>query len=639
MERPVRLTLALLLTLLALLPTLTPTRLYAQVQEGATLTVLRGQVAVIRTDGSAVQPAPSGTLVSAGDEIRTLTRTGALITFFAGTEIEMGEETILVVERVSIGGGKVDISLKQVLGTTLNRVQSLTDPNSTYRIDAGGATAIVRGTTFLLIGPVTTSSGNIAAIVCMEDCDGRTTFAGCAVAPYAAFGVTVSNNRPSSECATTAVSRGADYFNAAFEVVTAFEQTFASDRDNINPGVGNLGREAGQRRADERRLQEDRDDQPPPPPVPSPPPVHQPVAQTAPAVTLPGCLPGGPPPPVGPPTLFPLFGSVVEGNAGTVVLNVPVYLLPASTVPVTVNYTTADATATAPGDYLPASGTLTFPPGSTVQNVPITVNGDVLPEFDELIAVNFSSPVGAPLSFASSFGRIADDDTPIQVTVLPTSVFEGNAGATNLVHTVTLSRTSPTPLTVDYASIPGGTASVGIDYQPAPTTPLIIPANTLSATFNVTVFGDTAPEPDETAFVQISNPSGGAVIGGSGVAIGTILDDDGPPRVAITSNSVHEGCAGTTALAFSVDLSTPSASPVTVNFATANGTATAPGDYQSATGTVTFAPGITHQEIVVQVVGDTTQEPDETFTVTLSGASPGVTIVTPTATGTIINDD
>jgi len=62
----------------------------AQVGQGATMTVLQGSVAVIRTNGSAVQPAPSGTEVFPGDEIRTLNQSGALITFFAGTEIELG---------------------------------------------------------------------------------------------------------------------------------------------------------------------------------------------------------------------------------------------------------------------------------------------------------------------------------------------------------------------------------------------------------------------------------------------------------------------------------------------------------------------------------------------------------------------
>src|SRR5262245_27153734 len=104
MQRPVRLVLAVLLTVLALLPSVAPSATLAQVQDGATRTVLRGQVAVVHSDGSAVQPAPSGTVVKAGDEIRTLTKTGALITFFAGTEIEMGEDTILAVERVSMNG-------------------------------------------------------------------------------------------------------------------------------------------------------------------------------------------------------------------------------------------------------------------------------------------------------------------------------------------------------------------------------------------------------------------------------------------------------------------------------------------------------------------------------------------------------
>src|SRR5919112_5586331 len=113
-----------LLALLGILALHAPPPLFSQIQDGATLTVLRGQVAVVHPDGSAVQPAPSGTTVAAGDEIRTLTAAGALITFFAGTEIELGEQTILVVERVSRQGERVEVSLKQVLGVTVNRVQA-----------------------------------------------------------------------------------------------------------------------------------------------------------------------------------------------------------------------------------------------------------------------------------------------------------------------------------------------------------------------------------------------------------------------------------------------------------------------------------------------------------------------------------
>jgi hypothetical protein len=78
--------------------------------------------------------------------------------------------------------------------------------------------------------------------------------------------------------------------------------------------------------------------------------------------------------------------------------------------------------------------------------------------------------------------------------------------------------------------------------------------------------------------------------------------------------------------------------PVTVQYATANGTATAPGDYASTSGTVTFPAGAIAQNVVVQVVGDAAVEPDETFVVNLSGAA-GATIADAQATGAIADDD
>ena len=143
-----------------------------QVREGATMTVLRGEVAVIRPDGTATQPAPSGTTVFPGDEIRTLSPGGALITFFGGTEIEMGPATILIVNRVSQDGARIEVSLKQVFGATISRVQALTDPASSYRIEVGGAVALVRGSTLAVRGPETTPSGVFASVAC-QDCGPR----------------------------------------------------------------------------------------------------------------------------------------------------------------------------------------------------------------------------------------------------------------------------------------------------------------------------------------------------------------------------------------------------------------------------------------------------------------------------------
>jgi hypothetical protein len=215
---------------------LAPSPANAQVQQGATLTILRGQVAIIRADGTAIQPAASGSTVAVGDEIRTITKSGALITFFAGTEIEMGEETILVVEQLSNQGDKIDISLRQAFGATLNRVQSIAGSGSTYQIQAGGAVALVRGTTFSLTGPVTTPSGNVVATACLADCSPASTFNNCAMHPHTGIGVTVAGGKVESGCHEFPVDRTQDLFSAGAQAVTTVQQAVQGDTRGVPAG-------------------------------------------------------------------------------------------------------------------------------------------------------------------------------------------------------------------------------------------------------------------------------------------------------------------------------------------------------------------------------------------------------------------
>ncbi|MBA2447088.1 MAG: FecR domain-containing protein, partial [Chloroflexi bacterium] len=209
----------LLALLLAVASVVTPA--VSQVQDGATLTVLRGQVAIIRPDGSAIQPAPSGTVVSAGDEIRTVSQTGALITFFVGTEIELGEETILVVERVSRQGDRIDVSLKQVFGAAVHRVATFSDPGSSYRVDAGGAVALVRGTEFfVLVNP---------PIVVLVVKEGLVLFNGVLVGP-GAYAVEIEGGRVVAGPEPFAVS-SLD-FNGLFEAETAARREFLDENED-----------------------------------------------------------------------------------------------------------------------------------------------------------------------------------------------------------------------------------------------------------------------------------------------------------------------------------------------------------------------------------------------------------------------
>ncbi len=230
--------------------------------------------------------------------------------------------------------------------------------------------------------------------------------------------------------------------------------------------------------------------------------------------------------------------------------------------------------------------------------------------------------------------------TPPTVSIGNASVAEGNSGTTNLAFTVMLSKASSTAVTVNYATA-NGTATAGADYTAAGGTVTFAPG-VLSQQVNVAVAGDTAVESAETFTVALSSPNGATL--GTAAATGTITNDDTsatvvtPPTVSITNASVAEGNSGSANLAFTVALSKASSTAVTVNYATANGTATAGADYTAASGTVTFAPGVLSQQVNVAVAGDTAVESAETLTVTLSSPS-GATLGAATATGTITNDD
>ena len=126
---------------------------FAQVGQGATMTVLQGSVAVIRTNGSAVQPAPSGTEVLPGRPDPHTDPVGRVDHLLRRSEIELGAETILVVQSVSRPGDRLDISLRQVAGAPHSRVQTIVDAGGGYRVEAGGAVALVRGSELGVLGP------------------------------------------------------------------------------------------------------------------------------------------------------------------------------------------------------------------------------------------------------------------------------------------------------------------------------------------------------------------------------------------------------------------------------------------------------------------------------------------------------
>jgi len=325
--------------------------------------------------------------------------------------------------------------------------------------------------------------------------------------------------------------------------------------------------------------------------------------------------------------------SIAEGHNGTTAANITVTLTPASPVDVTVNYATADGSATAGSDYIAAAGTLTFPAGTTTQTISVMVNGDTTIEPSETFFVNLSDATNAVIAGGQGLATIVNDDFPV-LTIHNVKVRECDSGTSEAVFIVKLRPASPIDVTVDYAT-GDGTATAGSDYVAKAGT-LTFPAGTTVRTISVLINGDTIVEPDETFFVNLSNPTNAVIRDGEGR--GTIVNDD-LPVVTIDDVAVIEGNSGTTDAVFTVTLSSPFSRKVTVTYATSNGTAKAGRDYTTVSGVLTFAPGATTQTITVPVLGDTFVEPNETFFVNLTGARHATLGDAHHGTGTIINDD
>jgi len=107
--------------------------------------------------------------------------------------------------------------------------------------------------------------------------------------------------------------------------------------------------------------------------------------------------------------------NVIEMNEGMVEARFKVTLSPASGLPVTVDFTTADGTATAPSDYVPTKETLTFSPGRTIQFITVKVMGDRRVEQEETFLVKLNNAINASIADGEGVGTIHDDDVGVVV--------------------------------------------------------------------------------------------------------------------------------------------------------------------------------------------------------------------------------
>ncbi|WP_430014925.1 Calx-beta domain-containing protein [Microcystis protocystis FBCC-A270] len=306
--------------------------------------------------------------------------------------------------------------------------------------------------------------------------------------------------------------------------------------------------------------------------------------------------------------------TIVENNSGTNNLIFKVTLSTTSTQTITVNYATANNTATAGSDYTAKTGTLTFTPGQISQDIIISVNGDTAIEPDETFLINLSNPSNALITDNQGLGTITNDDVTlpnITLAVSPASVTED--GTTNLVYTFTRSGSTTNALTVNYTL--GGTATLNTDYTRTGTTNTVtFAANSSTATVTVDPKTDTTVESNETIALTLASGTG-YTVGTTTAVTGTITNDDFS-KLSINNITVVEGKDNNAIL--TVTVNNPNPQPITFNYTTAPINATANVDYTSKTGTITIAPNTSTATISIPILNDNLNEANETFAINLS---------------------
>lgn len=282
-------------------------------------------------------------------------------------------------------------------------------------------------------------------------------------------------------------------------------------------------------------------------------------------------------------------------------------------------------------DYRLASGTLTFSPGVTSLNIPVTITDDSLPEATEHVVVVLRNANGAvPGPTTQHVIAITDNDTaPLQPSVGFASsaslVAEGAAPSVLVV----LSQPASSFVSLDY-SVTGGTATSGADFT-LPAGTLTFSPGELVKTVPLNLIDDTLVEPVETVVLSLANPSG-ATLTSLAVHTVTIADNDLPVVVveATDANASEGGDTGT--WTFSRTGSTAAA--LTVNF-TIGGTAANGSDYTAIGTSITIPAGAASVPLTLTPVADDLNEQAETVLITLV-ATPAYTLgVASSATITI----
>ena len=303
-------------------------------------------------------------------------------------------------------------------------------------------------------------------------------------------------------------------------------------------------------------------------------------------------------------------------------LMVPVVLSRETAETVSVSYSLLNAnTATENVDFMLTTGTLTFAPGETRKEIPVTIKSDTdETELEESFDIALSAPIGAELDEIRAIHsiRIADHILP-RVTLGPATQ-SSEASPSNLV--VRLDRPAEAGSTIVIGVAGGAPGTNAADLTIIDGTQVAIPEGALMVNVPIGEKDDLLDEEDaEIAVFTLRGASPNLVLGVLRTQNHSVLDNDLPPVVRFTNattNVNEQGILGTT-VSPAVSLSAPSGRQVRVSYARDGGDSAndSDGTVLGSPGTVTFDPGQTSKNIDVFVANDNVDEDGETILINI----------------------
>ncbi|MDA1263655.1 MAG: hypothetical protein O2816_01090, partial [Planctomycetota bacterium] len=324
--------------------------------------------------------------------------------------------------------------------------------------------------------------------------------------------------------------------------------------------------------------------------------------------------------------------AVQVASEGAGVVGVTVVLSAISGQAVSVPFS-VNGTADVPADATVDASPLVIPAGQLSGVIQVALVPDALNESAETVVLDLGAPTNASLGATATHTlTISDDDGLPTVSFASSSQSIGEAAGPQSV-TVELSAVSGLDVTVPWTV--SGTAldpdDVAVDDGP-----LVIPAGSLTGTFEVIPVSDGVDEPNETVVLDLGAPTN-ANKGAQDRHTVTILDDDAPPTITFTS-AVQSAGEGAGAVAVAVQLDAPSGLEVSVPVLT-SGAATVPGDATLSATTLVIPAGQQSANLTVTLVADSTFEADEELVLDLGAPSNATVGIPGQHTLTILDDD